>query len=48
MNDQSRAEGNHRVIVGREYLVKSTTRRFATHIRELQRARTGSDLTRRP
>jgi len=34
MNDQSHAEGNHHVIVGRKYLVKSATRRFATRIRE--------------
>lgn len=34
MNDQSRAEGNHHVIVRRKYLVKSATRRFATRIRE--------------
>lgn len=34
MNDQSCAEGNHHVIVGQKYLVKSVTRRFATRIRE--------------
>ena len=44
MNDQSCAEGNHHVIVGQKYLVKSATRRFATRIRD--RRRTTDDLTR--
>jgi len=37
MNDQSCAEGNHHVIVGQKYLVKSATRRFATRIRDRRR-----------